>query len=170
MGAPLRKTAAGQEELRDRKRGLDPRTRNVLVIVNGQDDAAALVRRLGFDVRPFVQRLLGEGLIEEVPAPAPPPPPPAPPPPPPPPPAVPPSLVADPNDPLQPADMVAARRRAVKELVGFFGPDAPRIGAALWGAATPAEFAAALAELRSPITAHSGRKHADQVLRRIANG
>lgn len=153
-GPAFRKTAAGSDELRARRLRLDPRTRSVLILVNGTLDAEGLCARLGFDLRPVLQRLCDARLIEPVPdaaagaAPAPPPPAP---------------------DPLLPRDLEAARARAGLVLVQTFGPDAPRIGAPLWAARTAEDFAAGLAALRDAMAAHTGRRHAEQVLRRIAN-
>lgn len=145
-----RKTAAGQAELQARTRGLDARTRSVLILVNGELPAAAVSERLGFAAGPVLQRLAEAGLVEPVPAPAPPEP--APPPPPP---APPPEL---------------AGARAVRVLSTHFGPDALRMTAPLRAARSAGEFEQALAALRDTLAIHMGRRMAAQLARQIVEG
>lgn len=157
-GPAFRKTAAGQSELQARTRGLDARTRSVLILANGALEAAALSARLGFDAGPALQRLADAGLLEPVPdaprvrsAPAPaPPPPPAP--------------------ALPPPDLALAGTRAVRLLGTHFGPDAVRMTAPLREARSGEAFAQALAALRETLAVHMGRRLAEQLARQIAEG
>lgn len=69
MDDPIyRKTAAGAEEVRLRQAGLDPRTRSLLILVNGELAASVLAQRLGDDTRVRLTRLQALGLIETPPA------------------------------------------------------------------------------------------------------
>lgn len=166
-----RKTDAGHAEIRSRALGLDARTRGLLILVNGELTVGELATRVGFDPLEVLLRFVGAGLVERVasaapklrpaPAPAAPRPPPPPPPPAPPPPG--------PQD-LMPADMAAAWRRALIELAPHYGPDAELVAAPLRAAATPAQFAAALVEVRDKLSVFLGRKGAEQMARRIAQG
>lgn len=164
-----RKTEAGHAEIRSRALGLDARTRGLLILINGELTVGELAMRVGFDPIEALVRFIGAGLVERVASAAPklrpapptaaaPKPAPAPPPP-----------SAGPTE-LAPADMAAAWRRAVLELVPHYGPDAEQVAAPLRAAATPEEFAAALAVVRDKLSVFLGRKGAEQLARRIAQG
>jgi hypothetical protein len=113
-------------------------------------------------------RFVGAGLVERVaiaapklrPAPAPAPAKP---------PAAAPAAPAPPAE-LMPSDAAAAWRRALVELSPHYGPDAELVAAPLRSAATPQHFATALAEVRDKLSVFLGRKGAEQVARRIAQG
>ncbi|MBL8306001.1 MAG: hypothetical protein JNM33_04855 [Rubrivivax sp.] len=67
MPAPLyRKTAAGAEEVRLRRVGLDLRARMLLILCNGELSEAALSDRMSQPVGPLLQRLVDTGLLEAV--------------------------------------------------------------------------------------------------------
>ncbi|HEY9094508.1 MAG TPA: hypothetical protein VIN35_02100 [Hydrogenophaga sp.] len=68
----FRKTEAGREELKLRRAGLPLATRQVLILVNGVDDARALMAKGLADVRSHLDMLVGLELIEPVPGAAPP--------------------------------------------------------------------------------------------------
>jgi hypothetical protein len=164
----FRKTDAGHAEIRSRALGFDARTRGLLILVNGELTVGELAARIGFDPAETMVRFVGAGLVERVASAAPklrpapitapaavkPPAPPAP--------AAPAELV--------PADTGAAWRRALVELAPHYGPDAEGVAAPLRSAATPQQFAAALAEVRDRLSVFLGRKGAEQVARRIAQG
>lgn len=166
----FRKTEAGHAEIRNRALGLDARTRGLLILINGELTAGELAARVGFDPGVTLVHFVGAGLIERVASAAPrlrppPPPPPAPSRPP----AASPAAPAPPAE-LMPSDAAAAWRRALIELSPHYGPDAELVAAPLRSAATPAQFAAALAEVRDKLSVFLGRKGAEQLARRIAQG
>jgi hypothetical protein len=166
----FRKTDAGHAEIRSRALGLDARTRGLLILVNGELTVGELTARVGFDPAEMLVRFVGAGLVERVasgapklrPAPAPvpaearhaPAPPAAAP--------APPEFLTN--------DAAAAWRRALVELAPHYGPDAELVAAPLRSAKTPEQFAAALAEVRDKLSVFLGRKGADQMARRIAQG
>ncbi len=166
-----RKTEAGHAEIRGRALGLDARTRGLLILINGELTVGELSARVGFDPAEALLRFVGAGLVERVasaapklrqapaPAPAIAKPPAAPPPP----------APRGPQE-LMPADLAVAWRRALLELAPHYGPDAELVAAPLRSASTPAQFAAALAEVRDKLSVFLGRKAADQLARRIAQG
>lgn len=170
----FRKTVAGHAELRDRARGLDARTRTLLILANGELSVEELGARVGFQPLPVLLALAADGLLEPVTLPsraktpvrpAPPPPPPAP--------SSPPAAAPTPDASLQallPADLAAARTRALTALTPHYGPDALRMAAPLRTAPTPQEFAAALSTLRETLAVHMGRKRAEQLVRQIVQG
>lgn len=167
----FRKTDAGHAEIRARALGFDARTRGLLILINGELTVGELASRVGFDPVEMLMRFVGAGLVEKVasggprlrPAPAPTPAPvaakPAPAPPAP---AVRPEFV--------PSDAAAAWRRALVELAPHYGPDAELVAAPLRSATTPEAFAAALSEVRDKLSVFLGRKAADQMAQRIAQG
>lgn len=171
----FRKTPAGLDEVRTRGRGLDVRTRTLLILANGELSVAELAARVGFDPLRVLLALAADGLLERVTStPARPrvaaaaPPPVAAPPatlPPPAPPAIDPAVQA-----LLPADLAAARTRALEVLIPHYGPDALRMAEPVRAAPTPELFAAALIALRGTLSVPMGRKLADQLSRQIAHG
>lgn len=164
----FRKTDAGHAEIRSRALGFDARTRGLLILVNGELTVDELAARVGFDPAQALVRFLGAGLIERVasaapklrPAPAPAPAKP---------PAAAPAAPAPPAE-LMPSDAAAAWPRALDELSPHYGPDAELVAAPLRSAATAQQFAAALAEVRDRLSIFLGRKGAEQLARRIAQG
>ncbi len=166
----FRKTEAGHAEIRSRALGLDARTRGLLILINGELTVGELAARVGFDPAETLVRFVGAGLIERVASAAPklrPAPPPAPAPAKPP--AASPAAPAPPAE-LTPSDPAAAWRRALVELSPHYGPDAELVAAPLRSAATPQQCAAALAEGRDKLSVFLGRKGAEQLARRIAQG
>ena len=164
----FRKTAAGHAEVRGRALGLDARTRGLLILVNGELTVAELAARVGFDPDPALVKMVGAGLLEQVAAPARPRPAPA---------AAPAAPVAAPPKPapappaeLVPADLAAARTRALTTLAPHYGPDALRMAAPLREAGSAEQFALALAMLKDTLSVHMGRKLADRLSREIAHG
>lgn len=162
----FRKTDAGHAEIRARALGFDARTRGLLILINGELTVGELAARVGFDPVEMLMRFVGAGLVEKVagggprlrPAPAEPKPAPA----------------APAATPVPPAflttDAAAAWRRALVELAPHYGPDAELVAAPLRSAKTPEQFAAALAEVRDKLSVFLGRKGADQMAQRIAQG
>ncbi len=162
----FRKTAAGHAEVRGRTLGLDARTRGLLILVNGELTVAELAARVGFDPDQALVKMVGAGLLEQVAA-APrarmPPPAAAP--------AAPRPKPAPARPPeLMPADLAAARTRALTTLAPHYGPDAIRMAAPMREAANAAQFALALAALKDTLSVHMGRKLADRLSREIAHG
>lgn len=166
----FRKTEAGHAEVRSRALGLDARTRGLLILINGELTMGELAARVGSDPNETPLRFVGAGLVERVAsmAPKPRPAPTAPP-------AVakadavPPAAPAPPAE-LVPVDPAAAWQRALIELVPHYGPDAELVAAPLRSATTPRQFALALAEVRDRLSVFLGRKGAEQLARRIAQG
>lgn len=164
--AVFRKTAAGLAEVRQRALGLDARTRGVLILANGELSVEQLAQHVGFDPLRTLMSLLGAGLLEPV-ASAP---------------RVRPAVAAPESlaapepaaprapHPLAPADLDAARTRALAALVPHYGPDAVRLAAPLRAASSADGFALALAELQDTLAVHMGRKLAAQLARQIAHG
>lgn len=166
----FRKTEAGHAEIRSRALGLDARTRGLLILINGELTVGELGARVGFDPAETLVRFVGAGLIERVAVtvpklrPAPPPAPAAAKPP-----AASPAAPAPPAE-LLPSDAAAAWRRALVELSPHYGPDAEMVAAPLRSATTPQQFALALVEVRDKLSVFLGRKGAEQLARRIAQG
>ncbi len=166
----FRKTDAGHAEIRSRALGFDARTRGLLILINGELTVGELAARVGFDPAELLVRFVGAGLVERVASatpklrPAPPPAPlptrPS---------AAAPAAPAPPPE-LVPTDAAAAWRRALVELAAHYGPDAELVAAALRSAATPQQFATALVEVRDRLSVFLGRKGAEQLARRIAQG
>jgi hypothetical protein len=155
----FRKTAAGHAEIRSRGLGFDARTRGLLILVNGELTVGELAARVGFDPSELLLRFVGAGLVEQVasaPRDRP----------------VAPAVAASRPAMAQelPADLAAAQRRAFVELAPHYGPDAERMIEPLQRSTTPAQFATALAVLKDTLSVHMGRKMAEQLSRRIAQG
>lgn len=162
----FRKTDAGHAEIRSRALGFDARTRGLLILINGELTVGELAARVGFDPAELLVRFVGAGLVERVASaapklrPAPVPTRPS---------AAAPAAPAPPPE-LVPTDAAAAWRRALVELAAHYGPDAELVAAALRSAATPQQFATALVEVRDRLSVFLGRKGAEQLARRIAQG
>lgn len=169
----FRKTEAGRAALAARDPALDPRTRTVLILVNGELDRGALGERLGGTPDAALQRLLALGLVEPAPARTPRPlprattatpadastaPAPAPTPAPP----VTPGLAAD-----RTAWRDAAHRRALHELGPWYGPDAAAMAAPLHAALDEAALQRALRRLGESLSVIMGTPRAQALLARI---
>lgn len=171
-----RKTADGQAELAQRRHGLGPRARGVLVMVNGVEPLQRLVERMGPEVLETLALLRQHGLIEAIaqaeqaavrapradtapPAPAPAPAPAA---------AAraePPAAPAAPA--LDPARHRAAAQALVALLLPFFGPDAPRIAETALRARSVAEFNQGVGEVADRLAIHLGRRKAAEATDRL---
>lgn len=153
-----RKTSLGQAEMTQRRAGLTPRARAVLVTVNGADPVTTLAERLGAEVPSTLQQLLEKGLIEPLPVagttPVPVPAQPKA--------AAPTPLAKPPADPGSPS--AETLLKLVQLLFPHFGPDATRVAEPALRAASHAEFNAALDGLAARMAIHLGRKQADQML------
>lgn len=73
MGTIYRKTAKGLHELQQRTRGLTPRERNLLILVDGQRGSSELAQLIPQQPLETLQRLAEGGFIERVGLSAPPP-------------------------------------------------------------------------------------------------
>jgi len=70
LQAVLQKTEKGVEEIKTHGKGLEPRLRALLIVVNGKTTGADLVKqfeRVG-NVQPMLERLIAEQFVREVPA------------------------------------------------------------------------------------------------------
>jgi hypothetical protein len=167
----FRKTAAGHAEVRGRALGLDARTRGLLILVNGELTVAELAAQVGFDPDQALVKMVGAGLLEQVTAvPRPRPVPTTPVSAPAAPAAAPPRPAPAPSAELMPADLAAARTRALTTLAPHYGPDALRMAAPLREAGNAEQFALALATLKDTLSVHMGRKLAERLSREIAHG
>lgn len=190
MAPPLyRKTAAGVEEVRLRRAGLDIRARMLLILCNGELSEAALSDQMSQPVGPLLQRLLDAGLLEAVAASssrsrdasaAD---------------AAPPSrlraalgqLVSSfgasqpdpastqrptlfPEEPLTPDEHRALMARACAAFEPLFGPGTGERLAPLAAAAEPAPLRRALDDLRDAVAIYRGRRAATELLLRVLRG
>lgn len=148
----FRKTDAGKAEIAQRRAGLAPAARQVLILVNGTDTVQALLAKGLGDVRAHLQTLQSLQLIEPVPQakPAAPPPP-----------AVAPAVAPPPEDPQQ---LLALQRRAYQLLQPHFGPDTPLVAQAMLAARSLADFHAALAGIEAKLSIYMGRKPAARAI------
>ncbi len=173
-----RKTADGQAELAQRRHGLGPRARGVLVMVNGVEPLQRLVERMGPEVLETLALLRQHGLIEAIaqaeqavaraprtdtaapdPVPAPTPAAQTEPP------AAPTAAPAPPT--LDPARHRAAAQALVALLLPFFGPDAPRIAETALRARSVAEFNRGVGEVADRLAIHLGRRKAAEATDRL---
>ena len=148
----FRKTEAGRAEIGQRRAGLTPATRQLLILVNGVDSVHALQARGLGDVRPHLGTLLSLQLIEPLPvrgAPSPP------------------SVPAPP--PEDPQRLLALQRRAYQCLKPHFGPDTPTVAQALLAARSLAEFREALVGIEAKLAIYMGRKQAARELDALRN-
>ena len=170
----FRKTESGKAEIAQRRAGLAPAARQLLILVNGVDSVQALLAKGLGDVRGHLETLLSLRLIEPVPA-APkaaPPPTAAPAPVPdaaaaptasvaPPPAATPPAPVPVP-DADEPQRLLALQRRAYQTLQPHFGPDTPTVAQDLLAARSIAQYLAALDGIQAKLAIYMGRKQAER--------
>ena len=152
-----RKTEEGRAELGNRRGGLSPATRQVLILINGSDSAAVLAGKLG-EVRGHLDALLALGLIEEVPSsrpgstvgratstPATP---------------AAPSAPAPAPAPEQDPRLLELQRRAYRKLQPHFGADTPIVAQAMLAARTLADFRRSLVAIEAKLAIYMGRKQA----------
>jgi hypothetical protein len=177
----FRKTEAGHAIIRQRGGGLDAKARTLLILTNGQLGVAELAAQVGFDPIPALQDMLTRGWLERV-APAPAPmvrlrPAPAPTPvfdPPPPAPAArstaqKPGADAPPAA-FVPAELGAAKSRALRLLASHYGPDALTVAEGLLATRSEPDFAHALQALHDKLAVHMGKRLAASLAREIAQG
>ena len=153
----FRKTDDGKAEIAQRRAGLAPAARQLLILVNGRDSVNALMAKGLSGVRAHLDTLLALRLIEPVPEPlkpvavvaAPPSPP----------------VVAGPVPPPTDAQRLPAlQRKALQHLHQHFGPDTPLVAQALLAARTPAAYQQALDGIESKLAIYMGRKQAAREL------
>lgn len=171
----FQKTERGKAEIAQRKAGLSPATRTVLIMVNGTDSLNALLARGLPQLQWHLDTLLALGLIEPVVARAaaaarPPPavtlPPVAPP-------ANDAELVVSGSGSVSahaaPAgtNLDTLRRKALAHLGNHFGPDTPLVAQALLSARSVVEFNAALDGIETKLAIYMGRKQAARELQAL---
>jgi len=167
-GLVYRKTESGKAEIAQRKAGLVPAARQVLILLNGVDSVQALQAKGLADLHGHLDTLLSLHLIEPVPtvprvaasppsaaAPAPSPTPslaaaPVS--------AAPPSLATEADDPQR---LLALQRRAWRTLQTHFGPDTPKVAQDLLAARTVVQYLAALDDIQAKLVIYMGRKQAE---------
>jgi hypothetical protein len=164
-GLVFRKTESGKAEIAQRRAGLAPAARQLLILVNGVDSVQALLAKGLGDVRGHLDTLLSLSLIEPVPtAPKATPPPPAVP-------SASPAVAAAPpaaTPPLPAPDtdesqrLLALQRRAYQTLQPHFGPDTPTVAQGLLAARTVAQYLAALDGIQAKLAIYMGRKQAER--------
>ncbi len=153
----FRKTESGRAEIGQRRAGLVPAARQLLILVNGVDSVQALLAKGLGDVRGHLDTLLSLSLIEPVPA-APkaaPSPPAAPSPAP----AVSPASAVEADDPQR---LLALQRRAWQTLQPHFGPDTPTVAQDLLAARSIAQYLASLDAIQAKLAIYMGRKQAER--------
>lgn len=164
-GLVYRKTESGKAEIAQRRAGLAPAARQLLILVNGVDSVQALLTKGLGDVRGHLDTLLSLSLIEPVPTtPKATPPPPAAP-------SASPAVAAAPPAATPPvpapdADesqrLLALQRRAYQTLQPHFGPDTPTVAQGLLAARTVAQYLAALDGIQAKLAIYMGRKQAER--------
>lgn len=164
-GLVFRKTESGKAEIAQRRAGLAPAARQLLILVNGVDNVQALLAKGLGDVRGHLDTLLSLSLIEPVPtAPKATPPPPAVP-------SASPAVAAAPPaatppvpapDTDEPQRLLALQRRAYQTLQPHFGPDTPTVAQGLLAARTVAQYLAALDGIQAKLAIYMGRKQAER--------
>ncbi len=157
--AMFRKTDAGRAEIAQRRAGLTPATRQLLIMVNGADSVQALLAKGLGDVRAHLDTLWSLKLIEPVPVvrPA----------------APPPTGAVAPAQPLPPEDpqrLLALQRRAVQTLQPHFGPDTPTVAQALLAARCLADYHAALDAVEVKLAIYMGRRQAAREVQALRHG
>lgn len=148
-----RKTDAGRAEVSQRRAGLSMATRQLLILVNGQDSVQALMEKGLGEVRTALDSLLALGLIEPLPV-APPRPAPVG--------APAPAPAPAPTPPEDPQQLLALQWRAYQALQPHFGPDTPTVAQALLAARTLADYHAALGGIEAKLAIYMGRRQAAQ--------
>lgn len=149
--AVFRKTEAGKAEIAQRRAGLAPATRQLLILVNGVDSVQALLAKGLGDVQGHLDTLRALQLIEPVLASrsafvSPP--------------ATVVTPLAEPPYPEDPQHLLALQRRAYQTLQPHFGPDTPTVAQALLAARCLADFHAALGGIEAKLAIYMARKQA----------
>jgi len=139
MPITYRKTAKGIAEIETRAHRLPPRTRSLLILVDGRRDGAALAKLAPQQCEETLALLLSEGFVEAMPELA------AAPPPPPPPRAAP------------PVDAAARRRAVVRALTDAVGPAAETLAIKLERARNAEELEPLVAQAIQLVTTMRGR-------------
>jgi type IV secretory pathway VirJ component len=145
------KTELGRQEIGTRRAKLDPRTRMLLVMIDGAHTVDALAAKLGGTeaVQAALEKLAGLGLIAAAGASTAAP--------------VPAAAVAAAG-----GDALAkARREAIAALHDAMGPDADLFAERLERASTPAQFLDELARVGDVLAGVAGRARADAFLARV---
>jgi len=154
-----RKTDAGRAEVSQRRAGLSMATRQLLILVNGQDSVQALMEKGLGEVRTALDSLLALGLIEPLPVAAPKPAP-----------VGSPASAPAPAPPEDPQQLLALQRRAYLALQPHFGPDTPTVAQALLAARTLADYHAALGGIEAKLAIYMGRRQAAQEVQALRGG
>lgn len=138
-----KKTDKGAEEIKSRAHGLHPRSRTLLILVDGKTSMEALLKKAAVATEAYqqLQSLLEGGFIEEIagagaPAPG----------------------ASDSAN----VDLTAVKRLAVKMLHDAMGPDADMFAARIESVKTPAEFRIQAEKFRDAVKAARGSRFAEQ--------
>ena len=153
----FQKTDRGREEIAKRTFRLDARRRMLLIIVDGQSDAATLAAKVahveGSDT--FLQSLWTEGFIEPAAQPGGKPAPPALP------------AAARAGAAPDPATLEQLKRNAVVLIERLMGPGGEALALRIERAATPEAFLAEAGKVRDALAAILGPKKADQFAKSV---
>jgi hypothetical protein len=130
-----RKTDKGAEEIKSRAHGLHPRSRTLLILVDGKTAMETLLKKAAVATEAYqqLQSLLEGGFIEEIAG----------------------AAVSSPAATESGADMTAVKRLAM-------GPDADMFAARIESTKTPAEFCAQAQKFREAVQAARGSRFAEQ--------
>lgn len=143
-GLVYRKTESGKAEIAQRRAGLAPAARQLLILVNGVDSVQVLLAKGLGDVRGHLDTLLALRLIEPVTAS---------------PKATPPAPAPEGDDPQR---LLALQRRAYQTLQPHFGPDTPTVAQDLLAARSIAQYLASLDAIQAKLAIYMGRKQAER--------
>jgi len=137
-----KKTDKGAEEIKSRAHGLHPRSRTLLILVDGKTSMEALLKKAAVSTEAYqqLQSLLEGGFIEEIAGAG--------------------ASASGASDSL--TDLTAVKRLAVKMLHDAMGPDADMFAARIESAKTPAEFRAQAEKFREAVKAARGSRFAEQ--------
>lgn len=168
-GLVFRKTEAGRAEIGQRRAGLAPAARQMLILVNGVDSVQTLLSKGLGDVRDHLDTLLALRLIEPVPGTR----------------AAPPAPTdraataalpgapaartpVPPPVPVAASDdaqaLLALQRRAYQTLAPHFGPDTPLVAEAMLAARCLPDFQSALGAIEAKLAIYMGRKQAARTI------
>lgn len=153
MATVFRKTAKGQAEIETRAHRLAPRSRGLLILVDGKRDAAALAALVPQGGEELLAELLAQGFVEALPAAAPAP---APPPRP----AAAPAPAAD-QVVLGSGDFEAVRHSAARALNDELGPAAENLAIRIERARSMAELRPLLVQAAQAVANMRGRAAAE---------
>lgn len=145
------KTERGRQEIGTRQAKLDPRTRVLLVMIDGAHTVDALAAKLGGAeaVQPALEKLADLGLIAAAGA------------------GTAASAPAATTAAARDEGLAAARREAIAALHDALGPDADLFAERLERAKTPAAFLEELGRVADVLAGVSGRARADALLARV---